>query len=129
MKISIEIEDREAFDWWKGMVERSLSNLNSQATIAAFDHLTAWKNALDNAVIERPPRAPRAPIKRSKTKRKPKLDKSGLSCNVHPTYGAKYAPRTECEECWAVYAKFHPMEVKKKRADWERKTRTKAAAK
>ncbi len=123
-KIVIEIE-KESLDWWRGMVERSLENSNAPSTIAAFHHLTAWQVALDAATVQREvsdtPAAPRK--RRRKNAAKPKVDKSGLSCHIHTTYGGIRVPRTDCEFCWTVYGKMHPMELKKQRAAFERKQR------
>lgn len=45
----------------------------------------------------------------------------GNNCEDHPTYGAKRRPRTDCEGCWGLYKKMHPLEYDKARRDFDRK--------
>lgn len=121
-KIVITLEDDEPYEWLQGLINRSLANPNSRAAEAAYENIVIWKEALENAEITREPkpRKPRAP--RTKKPKRVKLDKSGLVCNDHPKYGGeKRIPSTDCDGCWGVYGKFHPLEVKQKRIAFRRR--------
>lgn len=46
-------------------------------------------------------------------------------CPEHPTYGARYKPRTDCAKCWDLYKQFHPMDFDKARRSFLASKRSK----
>ena len=122
MDIKITLKSKDALEWFKSLLDRSLNDPNSHAASIAYDHMVEWREALEAAEFIR--EASKTVPQRSKPKRrtvKPQVDKSGLVCNSHPNYGGVRPPRKDCDECWSVYKKFHPMEFKQKRAAFVRK--------
>lgn len=45
-------------------------------------------------------------------------------CSNHPNYGAKRAPRTDCDVCWKAYKKFNPLSYDGARKAFKRKVNT-----
>lgn len=138
MDYHITIKKKEAFEWMKGLINNTIADKNHEATIAAYPHLQAWVDAFEEAEASKDNSDKTTPVgkeqqatkkrpAKKRRKRKPAIDKSGLTCNAHPTYSGTRVPRKDCKDCWDVYKKFHPLEYDMKRRSFLAKQRQAAA--
>jgi hypothetical protein len=137
MKINYTKSEKKAFEWLAAMLERSHSDVNSSINIGFYEELKVWVDATrDASMVSESNSSEKDVVKKSTTKKsvskktkatkKPKkepLDTSGLVCNSHKTYQGMRTPRTDCDECWALYKKLHHNEYPAKRRAFEAKMR------
>lgn len=149
MEYILKTENKEAFEWMQNLVNNTLESQGHQAAVLAYPHLSEWqkmftealaqaKNASEpkslkevqkssthtkkSTVAKKTSASPRKKRRTTKTK-----DKSGLTCNEHPTYTGSRIPRKDCKSCWGVYKKFHPEEYSAKRRSFLAKQKTNKA--
>lgn len=128
----LKIDNKEALEWLQRLIINTLENKSHPTTISYYNQLRVWEDAFNNILSLddiQPPPAPLTPkepvssgrIKRNKNREKKKELEDPYSCTVHPKYGGKRRPRTDCEKCWSVFKSLHPMEYSVCRRDFERK--------
>lgn len=140
MTLYIKIENKESVDWLCSLIQNTLAQRSHPTTISCYPMLADWENGLSNPldlkkILEEadalPKPTPKARAKRSTKKKReglPPEDKANpLICNEHPKYGGVRRPQSNCEGCWSVYQKLHPLEYKQKRRDWERSQKSMSA--
>jgi hypothetical protein len=137
MKINYTKSEKKAFEWLSTMLERSHNDVNSSMNMSSYEELKIWVDSTRDAEmvseskIEDPKFDKKAVAKKpipKKTKPAKKsseepLDTSGLVCNEHKSYQGMRTPRTDCDECWALYKKLHFNEYPSKRRAFEAKMR------
>ena len=145
MQYIFKTENEDAVQWMKTLLQNTLESKGHTAAITAYPYLKEWLDMFEAVEVSRtpksepievnlfeeskpkPPPKPKAKAKkRAAKKRAVKKDTSGLVCNAHPAYGAKRPPRTDCDGCWKLYEKFHPLEYDLKRKNFLRKQKEKS---
>lgn len=148
MATYIRIDDKEDVKWMEKFLNSILEkDPNNPFLVLNYSYLTAWRDAIAQAVstkqekipavivveedkpelIPPPPkkrgRPPGAKTKSKSIKRKKKQDIDPFSCPSHKQRTFKQAPRDDCETCWNIYKKMHPIEYPqaRKRYEWKMK--------
>lgn len=118
MAYQIEINDKQAYEWLKKLINNTLESPSSRPFQTAYEELLHWKEAFDKCDEEREKLAEirrqnskKAVAKKPPVKRRTvKKEISEFDCAEHSTYGGVRVPRTNCKKCWSIYKKLHPME-------------------
>ena len=146
----IKIENDEDYQWLLLILENQLHKFkdgNSKLPIETIvqveriledlkievDLQSASSSKLDSAAkaetIKSPAKSKTASEKPSLNKRtrrskeEMQMVRSQAKCNTHVTYTASRAPRTDCDECWKAYKKFHPLEYNRAKERFQRNQR------
>lgn len=137
MKIVIEI-DEKSLQWLRGLIQNSYDSTRvGQVKPHLFDsvpHIQAWHQALAHPEVVHEPQpvveVPKVSKKVQKAQeRKAKAEKQAaqvFTCSSHPTYHGLRSPRTDCDECWSLYATRNGVtQAKHKRAAFQRREKLK----
>lgn len=124
---NIHIEDKADFELLQSLIRASLNKANENISIYVERaiQLETIKNALESAEYIKPEKAKEEPVvKKGKFVARGKTPAVAFNlCDIHPLYGAKRAPRTECPGCWAAYEKLHDkLTARQARAIFEKKS-------
>lgn len=125
--IYLKVDSAKEYTWLKTLFDNTLSgDPNGHFLQVNFEHLQYWQQVIDSPINKSevelpPPTARRAPRKQKAKKLSREDKKNPLICNEHPTYTGSRVPRKDCDGCWDVYKRLHPMDYKTKRIAFERK--------
>lgn len=148
MATYIRIDDKDNVDWMAKFLDNLLAkDPNNAFLVLNYPYLVAWRDAIAQSVstkkeeipktivveedkeelIPPPPkkrgRPPGIKSKGKTVKRTKKVDVDPFSCPFHKQRTFKQAPRDDCETCWNIYKKMHPIEYPqaRKRFEWKNK--------
>lgn len=100
--IKMSDEHYERFQDWQS------ANVLRMSQRREWHEATVAKKAKSRKVT----RAPSEPEPKPEPQKKAtKSTNAEYSCSVHPNYGVVRRPRTDCDGCWAAYAKKHPDRI------------------
>ena len=127
MKIVIDI-DQKSFSWLQSLIENSYNNTRkgvvSPHLFDSIPHIEAWHKVLSNpdqfeyvesvASTEYPPSSAKkkpsskksaSALKKAQLQKKKEREAEEVyTCSHHKTYHGLRSPRTDCDECWQLYA-------------------------
>jgi TPP-dependent indolepyruvate ferredoxin oxidoreductase alpha subunit len=110
-----------AYDWFSSRVDLIRKNMKKFPSnydmefVLMFNDLEAAMESSQHTKDPKPPKEDKPKAVRSA----PMALRDG--CTDHVTYQAKRRPQTDCEGCWSLYKKLHPLEYDMKRREFERK--------
>jgi hypothetical protein len=129
MKIVVEV-DEKSFEWLRNLIRNSHDN-TLKGTVAPhlFDsipYIQDWHRALAEPEIIKEQKIvepkPKATVKQKRQVKKQKEAEKVWTCSSHNTFHGLRSPRTDCDECWELYATRNGVvQAKSKRAQLKRK--------
>lgn len=116
---------KDGLTWMQNAIGRILAKVQADPTLVSDDVKTLMDldESLDKAEVIK------SSEESSEPKKKPSKTKAASVnynyCPTCPKYGAKRAPRTDCEGCWKAYKELNPMQYEAARRAFEYKQKQK----
>lgn len=140
MALYVRFESKEDLEWLQRLIDKAVLKLRtnpSEFTSDYTENILRIHDALHSAAPvedahllgvdskeiadeKEKVAAAKAAKKNTKSTKSTKTVDPNL-CSKHPKNKLERAPRTDCDGCWGVYKKLHPLDYDIKRRAFERK--------